>query len=87
MLVGMLVLSPRTKCKCADDNNDAELLHSFVGAIWRSLTNSSSATGHGDARRRLQKRRAAMACSLERVVRPAPTERTNVGQTWTPAGE
>ena len=38
------------------------------------LTYPSSATGYGDARLDNEKRRAAMACSLERVVRPAPTE-------------
>ena len=54
------------------------------------LTNSSSATGHGYARLDTEKRRAAMACSLERVVR-LPAYRgasgTPEGQATTPAGE
>ena len=41
------------------------------------LTDSSSATEAGEARLDYEKEPAASLCSLERVVRPAPTERTN----------
>ena len=44
----------------------------------QGLTDSSSATEAGRTRLETQERRSASLCSLERVVRPAPTERTNV---------
>ena len=44
----------------------------------QGLTNPSSATEAGEARRNQHERLPASLCSLERVVRPAPTERTNV---------
>ncbi len=51
--------------------------HKSFGGCECGLTNPSSATGTGEARLDYKKRRNAGACSLERVVRSAPTERTN----------
>ena len=57
------------------------------GRRLRCLTNPSSATEAGKEGRNHEREPAASLCSLERVVRPAPTERTERGPTCTPAGE
>ncbi len=58
--------------------NSTGISEMFLMAVWNwSLTDSSSATAGGQTR---QKEPACPRRSLERVVRPAPTERTNVDQ-------
>ena len=54
----------------------------------QGLTNSSSATEAGEEGCNHGKDLTASLCSLERVVRPAPTERWRPEEPrWTPAGE
>ena len=60
-----------------EDGSDLRQAHNDLRTLkWEErLTNSSSATGTGEARLDYEEKQNAGACSLERVVRPAPTER------------